>query len=69
MCCNRMMYKQTVVTYNKAKYTKASNELLEQVFCNEHSYISTDGKQWVCKTCDGALSRGNMPVSWIKHCR
>ena len=62
MCCNRMMYKQTIVAYNKTKYAKASNELLERVFCNEHSYVSTDGKQWVCKTCDGALSRGNMPV-------
>ena len=62
VCCNRMMYKQTVVPYNKAKYVKASNELLEQVFCVENSYISSDGKQWVCKTCDGALSRGNMPV-------
>ena len=40
-----MMYKQTVVHYCKAKYTKASNELLEQVFHNEHSYISSDGKK------------------------
>ena len=62
VCCNRMMYRQTVVPYNKTKYTKASNELLERVFSNEHSYVSSDGKQWVCKTCDGALSRGNMPV-------
>ena len=62
VCCNHMMYRQTVVPYNKTKYTKASNELLEQVFSNEHSYVSSDGKQWVCKTCDGALSRGNVPV-------
>ena len=62
VCCNRMMYRQTVLPYNKTKYTKASNELLEQVFSNEHSYVSSDGKQWVCKTCDGALSRGNMPA-------
>ena len=62
VCCNRMMYRQTVLPYNKTKYTKASNELLEQVFSNEHSYVSSNGKQWVCKTCDGALSRGNLPV-------
>lgn len=62
VCCNRVMYKQTVVPYNKAKYAKASTEPIEKVFCVENSYISSDGKQWVCKTCDGALSRGNMPV-------
>ena len=27
-----------------------------------NSYISSDGKQWVCKTCDAALKRGNMPL-------
>lgn len=62
VCCHRIMYRQNVVPCNKRKYTKASNELLEQVFCAEHSYISTDGKQWVCKTCDRALTRGNMPL-------
>ena len=40
VCCNRMMYKQTVVPYNKAKYTKASNEQVVRV---ENSYISSDG--------------------------
>ena len=61
-CCHRMMYKQTVVPYNRTKYIKASNELLEQVFNTEHNYISSDGKQWVCKTCNAALKRGNMPL-------
>ena len=44
-CCHRMMYKQNVVPYKKSKYTKASNELLDQVFCAEHNYISNDGNQ------------------------
>ena len=57
-----MMYKQTVVPYTKSKYTKASNELLEDVFSAEQSYVSSDGKQWVCKTCDGALKKDNMPL-------
>ena len=61
-CCHRMMYKQTVVPYTRTKYTKASDELLERVFSAEHNYISSDGKQWVCKTCDGALKRGNIPL-------
>ena len=59
-CCHCMMYKQTVVPYARSKYTKASNELLEQVFSAEHNYINSDGKQWVCRTCDGTLKKGKM---------
>ena len=58
--CHRLTYKVNVVPCNKSKYTKASDELLDQVF--EHSYSSTDSKQWLCKTCDSVLSRGNMPA-------
>ena len=41
---------------------KASDNLLAKVFRTEHNYVSPDGKQWVCKTCDRALTRGNMPL-------
>ena len=58
--CHRLMYKANVVSCNKFKYTKASVELLDQVV--KYSYSSTDGKQWLCKTCNGALSRGHMPA-------
>ena len=57
-----MMYKQSVVRYKHSKYTKTSSTVLDQVFCDEHSYISPDRNQWVCYTCDRALSRGNMPL-------
>lgn len=50
------IYKENVVICNKTKYSKASNELLDQVFCTPHSYISNDGKQWICQACDNALS-------------
>ena len=43
-CCHRMMYKQTVIPYNKHKYTKAGDEVLASVFAAKHSYISSDGK-------------------------
>lgn len=33
------------------------------MFFVENSYISSDGKQWVCRTCNGALSRGNEMVA------
>ena len=40
--------------------TKASPELLDGL--SDNAYVSSDGKQWVCKTCDGALCRGNLAV-------
>ena len=60
--CHCMMYRQTVVPFNRGKYTEASPDVITNVFCNEFTYVSCDGKQWVCKTCDGALIRGNIPL-------
>ena len=51
------MYKQNIFAYKKSKYAKASSNLLAHVFCAEDNYVSPDGK-----TCDRALSRGNMPL-------
>ena len=62
ICCHHIMYRQNVVPCNKSKYAKASDELLNQVFCVEYSYICNDGKEWICGACDSALSRGKMPV-------
>ena len=59
-CCHRMLYRHAVIGFKPTKYTKASPELLTEL--SEHAYVGSDGKQWVCKTCDGALSRGNLPV-------
>ena len=61
-CCHRMMYKKTVILCNKAKYTKATPELLSNVFSANLSQISSDGKERICKTCDRALARGSMPL-------
>ena len=62
-CCHRLMYKQNVILCKKkSKYTKATRELLNKVFCAEHKYISNDGNLWLCSACDSALSRRNMPV-------
>ena len=44
---------------NRANYTKASTDVLQKVFSPTLSYI---GKEWVCKTCDRTLKRGNMPL-------
>ena len=56
-CCHRMMYRKSVVQCKKAKYTKASPDLLRNVFNADLIHISSDGKEWVCKT----LARGSMP--------
>ena len=60
--CHRMMYKKSVVQLNKSKYTKTGSVVLQQVFSADLRHISTDGKEWVCKTCDRALTRGSMPL-------
>ena len=58
-CCHRMMYRKSVIPCNKANYT---NDVIQKVFSADLSYISFDGKQWVCRTCDRTLKRGNMPL-------
>ena len=58
--CHRMMYKHSVVFFKPAKYTKVTPELLLKI--DEHSYVSFDNKQWICKTCDSSLSRNVLPL-------
>ena len=57
--CHRMMYKHSVVTFRPPKYTKASPELLELMSQLAHV---TNGKQWICLSCDRSLCRGVLPV-------
>ena len=60
--CHRMMYRKSGVPCNLAKYSKCSNDLLKNVFSSDHRYISNDGNEWVCLTCDRALKWGVMPL-------
>ena len=60
--CHCMMYRKTVVPYNKGKYNKVSPDLLHSVFSANLSHSSSDGKEYICKTCDRALARGSMPL-------
>ena len=62
ICYHRMMYRKTVVLCNKGKYNKVSPDLLDGIFSANLDYISSDGKEYICKTCDRALARGSMPV-------
>ena len=45
-CCHRLMYSKSVVP---CKYT---NNLLECEFSADLRYVSDNGNEWVCKTCD-----------------
>ena len=35
--------------------------ILLKVFSADLKYISNDGNEWICKTCDRSLKRGSMP--------
>ena len=61
-CCHRLMYRKTVVQFRPAKYTRLSDDLLHQLFPPSLLYTSAQLKIWMCKTCDSALMRGNMPT-------
>ena len=56
------MYKQTVVRLHRQKYTKPSNSVQGDIFSDDYLRASFDDNHWICKTCDGTLSRGRMPV-------
>ena len=53
VCCNRLMYRKTVIEFKVTKYSKAPDD-----FTVPHSGT----KQWICKTCDNALKRGKLPA-------
>ena len=36
--------------------------MLSKVFSQDLKYVCSDCKQWVCKTCDSALTRDNIPL-------
>ena len=61
-CCHQMMYQKSVVPCNKVKYTKAGTDVLQMVFSDSLCYISSDGKEYMCKTCDRTLKRGALPL-------
>ena len=58
--CHRLMYKSCVNVLNVDKYEKANEQVVENAL--KYQRMSFDSKQWICKTCDSALSRSKLPV-------
>ena len=58
---HRMMYKHSVVTFRSTKYTKASPELHVLELMSQFGYV-TNGKKWICMSCNQSLCRGVLPV-------
>ena len=46
-----------------SRILKAKTSLLNTVVGDNHLYASFNGKYFICKTCDGALSKGCMSVA------
>ena len=60
ICCHRMMYKQNVRPYHTDKFPKLPKEQHVAIL-EAFMYTSTDGRTWLCVTCDRALKKGKMP--------
>ena len=62
MSCHRMMYRKSVIDFQRAKYPKATCEVLDKVFSPQYKRVSPYGNMNVCRTCHLALCRGNVPL-------
>ena len=59
--CHRLMYRNSVVTCNRGKYSTDDEELLLDSVLGS-PYISNDGNVYICKTCDSSLKCGVVPA-------
>ena len=59
-CCHRMMYKANVRPYHKGKFPNLTKEQ-RAIILEAFMYTSTDGRTWICVTCDRTLQKGKMP--------
>ena len=60
--CHRLLYRSAVLEMKVVKYAvkEGTKNILQSV-----DKVQTNGKSWVCRTCDRALKKGDLPVqSW-----
>ena len=55
-CCNRLMYRKTVLEFQMSRCNKAPSDFVVP------ESISAHDKHWICKTCHNALKHGLLPA-------
>ena len=61
VCCNRCLYKRSVILFNEDRY-------LESGFCPELQIISSfDNNFYICKTCDKKILKHEVPCQSVKN--
>ena len=56
VCCNRLMYRKTILQFQVSNYDKAPSEFVVP------KTVSAQDKQWICKTCHSTLKQGRLPA-------
>ena len=61
VCCNRCLYKRSVILFNEDRY-------FESGFCPELQIISSlDNNFYICKTCDKKILKHEVPCQSVKN--
>uniref|UniRef100_A0A7M5WQX0 DUF6570 domain-containing protein n=1 Tax=Clytia hemisphaerica TaxID=252671 RepID=A0A7M5WQX0_9CNID len=60
VCCNRCLYRQTVIKYSADKYDMPKENYYSEV-------VSFDGQLYICKTCHNKLKKGDLPCQSVKN--
>ncbi|XP_044169485.1 uncharacterized protein LOC114973474 [Acropora millepora] len=57
--CNRMLYRKSVLLFNKDKYVNCK---IENIFTEK---LSFDNKEYICKTCHSKVIKGKVPCQAV----
>jgi len=49
------------------RYSKLNSNVRSQIFAKEHLYVDSEGKTYVCCTCDSAMKAGKMPCQAVAN--
>ena len=57
--CNRIMYRKSVLIFNKQKYVNCN---IQNIFTEK---LSFDNKEYICKTCHSKVIKGKVPCQAV----
>ena len=57
-CCDQLWYKSSALKCNVNRYKACSQDLVESCVTGVRSVENTE---WICRTCDSNLKKGNLP--------